>query len=437
MAPRWSPELRTVTVPPDAASASTERRAQRTGARPPGAVPSRTTADARRILLTRGLRGFADGLVSVLLAGYLTRLGFTPLQVGAVVTGTLLGSAALTIALGLAGHRLNRRPVLLGASLLMLATGIGFAGMAGFWPLLIVAVLGTLNPSAGDVSVFLPTEQAALAQTTSGHQRTRLFAWYNVTGNLTGALGSLASGLPALVALAYGFDVVAVERSGFVLYALVAAVSGIVYLGLGRSVEARGASGDAPLARSRRIVVHLAALFSLDSFGGGFVVQSLLVLWLYQRFQLSVEVAGVVFFAAGTLGALSQLVSPPLAARIGLVRTMVYTHLPANLLLIAAGLVPSASLAVAFLLLRASLSQMDVPVRQAFVMAVVPPEERAAASSVTNVPRSLAAAVPPLFTGVMLSHSAAGWPLVCGGLLKVIYDLLLLAQFRAVRPSPE
>jgi len=416
---------------------SRERAGPRVAAGPgirPEPAAARPTPDTRRLLVGRALRGFADGLVSVLLAGYLTGIGFTPVQVGAIVTATLLGSAALTIVLGLGGHRLERRRVLLGACLLMLATGVGFTGITAFWPLVAVAVLGTLNPSAGDVSVFLPTEQAALAQTTSGHHRTRLFAWYNVTGNLSGALGSLASGVPVLVAHACGFDVLAAERSGFVLYALVGVVSAIVYLGLGRSVEVHAAPRGRPLARSRRIVVHLAALFSLDSFGGGFVVQSLLVLWLYQRFSLSVQMAGAIFFAAGTLGALSQLVSPALAARIGLVRTMVYTHLPANLLLVGAGLVPSAPLAVAFLLLRASLSQMDVPVRQAFVMAVVPPEERAAASSVTNVPRSLAAAVPPLFAGAMLSHSAIGWPLVCGGLLKALYDLILLAQFRAVRP---
>jgi MFS family permease len=419
------------------AAAVSPAAAEPTDLRPRTAARSGPNADARRILLTRGLRGFADGLVSIILAGYLTRLGFTPLQVGAVVTGTLLGSAALTIVLGLAGHRLDRRPVLLGASFLMLATGVGFAEIIAFWPLLVVAVLGTLNPSVGDVSVFLPTEQAALAETTSGHHRTRLFAWYNVTGNLSGALGSLAGGVPALVAHAYGFDVVAAERSGFVLYALVGVASAIVYVGLGRSVEARRERRGRPLARSRRIVVHLASLFSLDSFAGGFVVQSLLVLWLYKRFELSVGIAGAVFFAAATLGALSQLVSPVLGARIGLVRTMVYTHLPANVLLIAAGLVPSAPFAIAFLLLRASVSQMDVPVRQAFVMAVVPPEERAAASSVTNVPRSLAAAVPPLFTGAMLSHSAIGWPLICAGLLKIVYDLLLLVQFRGVSPSPE
>jgi MFS family permease len=373
-----------------------------------------------------------DGLVSVLLPGYLTRLGFTPFEVGAIVTGTLLGSATLTIVLGLAGHTLPRRRVLLGAAGLMLATGLGFAGFTTFWPLLVVAVLGTLNPSAGDVSVFVPTEQAALAETVSGEDRTRLFASYNVSGNFMGGLGALASGVPVVMARAYGLDAGGAERVGFLAYALVAVISGVVYLGLGPEVETRHTVRAGPLGRSRRIVVQLAALFSIDSFGGGFAVQSLLVLWLYQRFHLSVETTGAIFFAAGLLGGLSQLVSPILAARIGLVPTMVYTHLPANLLLVAAGLVPSASLAVVFLLLRASLSQMDVPARQAYVMAVVPPEARAAAASVTNVPRSLASALPPLFVGAMLSYSAVGWPLVCGGLLKALYDVLLLARFRSV-----
>ena len=184
-------------------------------------------------------------------------------------------------------------------------------------------------------------------------------------------------------------------------------------------------------------MLRLATLFSLDAFGGGFVVQSLLVLWLYRRFQLSVATAGAIFFAAGMVGALSQLLSSKLAARIGHVRTMVYTHLPANLFLVVAGVVPSAPLAVTFLLLRASLSQMDVPARQAYVMALVPPEERMAASSVTNVPRSLAAAIPPLFAGILLDRSSFGWPLVLGGVLKALYDLLLLAQFRTLRAPAE
>ena len=400
-------------------------------------LETQVSRDAGRIVFVRALRGFTDGLVSVLLAGYLMRLGFTPFEVGVVVAGTLLGSAALTIALGLAGHRLTRRHVLLGASALMFATGIGFAGLTSFWPLLVVAVLGTLNPSAGDVSVFVPTEQAALAQTTSARERPRLFAWYNVVGNFMGALGALAVGFPSVLAHSYGVEVAPDERLGFVLYALVAVVAALVYLGLGAAVETHGAAPARPLAHSRPVVLRLAALFSLDSFGGGFVVQSLLVLWLYECFQLSVPVTGSIFFVAGILGGLSQLVSPMLAARIGLVPTMVYTHLPANVFLIAAGLVPSAPLAVTFLLLRASLSQMDVPARQAYVMAVVPPAERAAAASVTNVPRSLAAALPPLFTGAMLMHSAVGWPLVCGGALKLLYDLLLLTQFRSVPPRDE
>jgi MFS family permease len=389
------------------------------------------TRDARRIVVTRAFRGFADGLVSVLLAGHLTRLGFSSVEVGAIVTGTLLGSATLTIGLGLVAHRLALRRVLLGASLVMVATGIAFAGCSTFWPLLVAAVLGTLNPSTGDVSVFLPVEQAVLADTTEGHERTRLFAWYNTAGNLAGALGSLASGLPAVVAHLTGLDVALAERSGFVAYALIGVVLAAIYLQLAPpAVQPHAGAAGAPLARSRRLVIRLAMLFGLDSFGGGFAVQTLLVLWLYKRFSLSMELMASVFFVAGLASALSQLASPRLARRIGLVRTMVYTHLPANGFLIAAGIAPTAPLAVTCLLLRASLSQMDVPARQAYVMAVVPPEERAAAASVTNVPRSLMTAIPPLFTGLMLERSAFGWPLVCGGVLKIAYDLLLLAGFR-------
>ena len=250
----------------------------------------------RRILLTRGLRGFADGLVSVLLAGYLSRLGLGPAAVGAIVTGTLLGSAALTIVVGLAGHRLEPRHVLLGASILMLGTGLGFAGLTAFWPLLLVAVLGTLNPSAGDVSIFLPVEQAVLAETVRPSDRTTIFAGYNVSGTLAGALGALVSGAPAVIAERRGIDVVVAERWGFLLYAGVAVVLANVYRRLPPSTKRLAPGGTPPLARSRHIVLELSALFTLDSLGGGFVVQSLLVLWLYRRFALPVEVAGTIFF---------------------------------------------------------------------------------------------------------------------------------------------
>jgi MFS family permease len=400
--------------------------------------PRTATADGRLLLFTRGLRGFADGVVSVLLASYLTTIGYSPFQVGAIVTGTLVGSAAVTLAVGLFGGHLSRRRVLLASSALMIATGIGFAGVTAFWPLMIIAIVGTLNPSAGDVSLFLPTEQAVLTHTVEGRDRTLMFSWYNVVGNLTGALGALLSGVPVVLAHRHGWDLAQAQRSGFVLYAIIAVVAEVAYRSLSPAVELHGNGGrNAPLARSRRIVIHLAALFSLDSLGGGFVVQSLLVLWLFRRFGLSVETAGAIFFATGLLSAFSQLVSPWLAARIGLIETMVYTHLPANLMLVAAGLMPNATLAVAFLLGRMALSQMDVPARQSYVMAVVPPEERAAASSVTNVPRSLASSLTPLVAGAMLEHSSFGWPLICGGAVKALYDILLLIQFRAHRPPED
>ncbi|MBY0278886.1 MFS transporter [Candidatus Binatia bacterium] len=393
-------------------------------------------SEARRIIAVRALRGFADGLVSVLLAGYLLRLGFSTVQVGVLVAGTLLGSAALTIAVGVTAHRFDRRRLLLLACVLMLCTGLGFVLATSFWPLLVIAVVGTLNPSSGDVSVFLPTEQAALADATALAQRTQLFARYNVAGNVAAALGALASALPALVAGGLGLPLVDAERAGFAVYAAVAVVSALVYRGLASTSEAASAHGEVapsrarPLRHSRANVLRLAALFSLDSFGGGFVVQAMLVLWLHQRFALSVEAAGMIFFVAGLASALAQLASPALAGRFGLVETMVGTHLPANVLLIVAGVAPNASVAVAALLGRAALSQMDVPPRQAYVMAIVPPAERAAAASLTNVPRSLAAAIPPLFTGVMLSHSTFGWPLVCAGGVKLLYDVLLLVQER-------
>jgi MFS family permease len=401
-------------------------------------LPDGTTADGALLVLTRALRGFADGVVGVLLASYLSAIGFSPLQIGAIVTGTLLGSAALTLAVGLFGARMRPRTVLLAASVLMLATGLGFLTITAFWPLLLVAVAGTLNPSAGDVSVFLPTEQAVLPEAVAPRQRTALFARYSWAATVLGALGALASGGPAVLAHRQGWSLAAAERSGFVLYAVVAVVVWLLLRRLSPAIGARHfTTRGAPLRESRRIVVQLAALFSLDSFGGGFVVQSLLVLWLFQRFHLSVQTAGAIFFVGGLLSAFSQLVASWLAARIGLIKTMVYTHLPSNVLLVVAALMPTAPLAVAVLLLRLSLSQMDVPARQSFVMAVVPPHERAAAASVTNVPRSLAAAAAPLLAGALLSVTSFGWPLICAGLIKMVYDVLLLAQFRAVTPPGE
>ncbi|MBI3783248.1 MAG: MFS transporter [Deltaproteobacteria bacterium] len=401
-------------------------------------LPASATADAARLVSARALRGLADGFVSVYLAEYLRRLGMTPLQVGAVVTTTLVGSSALTLIVGLVAHRLSPRRILLWATLLMFITGIGFASVSDFWPLLVIGFAGTLNPSAGDVSVFLPTEQSILSTEIAASERTAVFARYSLGGTLFGAFGALASGLPESVATRFGWDPLSAFRVGFLLYGAVAVALATQYLGLqhGRAAQ-DGATAKAPLSRSRSVVLRLTALFALDSFGGGFAIDSMLALWMLLRFDLPLHAAASVFFGMRVLSAFSQLLSPRLAARFGLIETMVFTHIPANLFLVAAAFMPNATWAVTFLLLRMAFSQMDVPARQSYVMAVVAPEERAAAASVTNVPRSLATALSPLIAGALLQRTSFGWPLIAGGLCKLAYDFLLLAQFRHLRPPEE
>jgi MFS family permease len=400
-------------------------------------LPSEATPDAGVLLKARAVRAFGDGFVSVLLPLHLTTLGFDGVQIGAVATTTLLGSAALTLVVGLVAYRLGRQLLLLRASLLMIATGLGFALVHDFWPLMVVAFVGTLNPSSGDVSVFLPTEQALLPQTISDRQRTALFARYSLVGSLVAATGALTAGLPELAAEQTGLSLSYALDGMFLLYAILGLIALLLYRGLSPAIEPATKTAPAPLTTSKGIVFKLAALFSLDSLGGGFVVQSLLALWLFQRFEVSIATAGAIFFWTGVLSAFSALAAVRVASRIGLLNTAVFTHLPANLFLVLTPFMPTVELAVACLLLRSALSQMDVPVRNSYVMAVVSPAERPAAASVTAVPRSLAAALSPLLSGWLLTLSVFGWPLVIGGVLKGVYDVLFLLMFKAVRPPEE
>ncbi|TCO42292.1 putative MFS family arabinose efflux permease [Kribbella antiqua] len=399
---------------------------------PPGAG-----RDAAVLLQTRGIRAFGDGIVSVVLAAYLAALGLSEARIGVIVAATLLGSAALTLGVGLRGHHIGRRRLLQLVSLLMILTGLGFAGANGFWVLLLVAFVGTLNPSNGDVSVFLPTEQALLPGTAPDRERTALFARYTLIGSLVGAFGALCAGVPEWIAAHVDVSAETALRWTFVGYAVLGATVLVRYRSLSPAIEPPDEAPAVALGPSRGIVYRLAALFTLDSFAGGFVITALVVLWLQRRFELPIAVSGAVFFWAGLLSAFSSLVAVRIARRIGLVRTMVFTHLPANIFLILAAFMPNATLAVAALLVRAALSQMDVPVRTSYVMAVVSPAERPAAASMTNVPRSLASVLPPILAGWLLGHSTFGWPIVIGGVLKISYDLLLLRQFRNVRPPEE
>ena len=399
-------------------------------------LPAGAAPEVRLLLLARALRAVADGYVAVLLPAYLLALGLSALDVGLVSTFTLLGSALLTLLVGVRGHLFPQRRLLLAAALLMAATGMAFAGASSFWPLLLVAFVGTLNPSSGDVSVFLPLEHARLAEAAKGPARTSLFARYSLIGALCAAVGALAAGIPDLLA-GQGMDLLAALRLMFVCYGLTGLVVWWLYRRLPKSAPHESTAPPVPLGESRGIVMKLAALFSVDAFAGGLVVNSLMALWLFERFDLSLAAAGHFFFWAGLLTAFSQLAAPWVARRIGLLNTMVFTHIPANLFLILAALAPSLPWALGLLLVRAFLSQMDVPTRSAFVMAVVTPPERAAAASFTAVPRSLAAALSPSLGGALF---AAGWlaaPLVACGLLKIGYDLAIWQAFRKVRHNEE
>jgi MFS family permease len=394
-------------------------------------------SSVRRLLWVRGLRAFGDGYVSLLLPVYLISLGLTPFQVGIIATATLLGSGVLTLLVGLHAYRFRYRALLLVAAALMTATGLGFAAITSFWPLLIVAVVGTLNPSSGDVSVFLPLEHCVLARVVDDRQRTAVFARYSLVGALVGALGALVAGLPDVIASAVHVSAQNAYQSMFLLYAALGLASALIYHKLPAGIAAEAEAPAAPLHDSKRIVYTLAALFSLDAFGGGFIVQSLLALWLFEKYQLSMAVAGTIFFWTGVLSAFSYLVATRIAHRIGLVNTMVFTHLPSSVLLLLVPFAPTLAWAIVLLLARSALSQMDVPTRSSYVMAVVVPSERAAAASITSVPRSLASAASPLVAGYLLGLSSFGWPLIIAGGVKIAYDLLLLATFRTVRPPEE
>jgi MFS family permease len=388
------------------------------------------------LFAARALRDFGDGFVAVLLPLYLLALGLSPLEVGIVATTSLFGSACLTIGAGMLSARYGHRQLLLGAASLMTATGVSFALVHDYALLLVVAFAGTVNPSAGSVSVFVPLEHAALTASVCDTERTRMFARYSLVGALAAATGALAAATPDLVE-SFGVDRQTTIKAMFVLYALLGLGGGLLYARVPRAELSHDLQEVSALGPSRKIVFKLAALFSLDAFAGGFVVQSLLALWLFERFDLSLSMAGAFFFWSGVASAFSFPVAAWLSQRIGLVNTMVFTHIPSSIALILAAFAPTLPVALGLLLVRAALSQMDVPTRSSYVMAIVTERERAAAASFTAVPRSLAAAASPALAGALFAASYRAWPLVICGVLKIAYDLLLLVQFRHHKPPEE
>lgn len=375
--------------------------------------------------------------MSILLPVYLLRLGLGAWEVGTLATATLLGSAALTVLTGFITARFGHRRPLMAAATLMVLTGLTFPLFTTFSPLLLIAFLGTLNPSSGDVSIFLPLEQSLLGGSVADQDRTVLFARYSLVAALHGGLGTFVAGLPQFAAAWLGTTPLKAMRDMFFLYALIGLAAGAIYRSIRDQRPEALDTTPRPLDASRGIVYRLAALFSLDAFGGGFFVQSILALWLIKTFALSTGAVGTLFFGCSLLTAASYLAAPVIARRIGRINTMVFTHLPSNVCLIVMAFAPNLTTVVILLLLRSLLSQMDVPTRGSYVMAVVVPPERPAAAGLTSVPRSLAAALSPTISGYLRSVSSFAWPLLIGGALKIVYDMTLLVMFRHIRPPEE
>lgn len=403
------------------------------------------SADGHTILASRAVRTFAYGFVSVLLGIYLEEKGLSDFQIGAIFTLALVGSAVGTIIAGLLTDRLGRRRFLLVFGMLMAASGLAFALSDSFYLLALFALTGTLTPSGGEVGPFLSLEQTMLPQTSDFSRRTHLFALYNLMGTFAGALGALFSGAPRYLESWLDLEHVAALRLMLLVYAGLAVVSTLLFARLSPAVElgalAARASVHNPgrfgLHRSRRRVAGLAALFSLDSLGGGFVVQSLVALFFFRKFGVSLDTLGVIFFVSGLLSAVSFLVAARLASRIGLINTMVFTHIPSSVFLILVPVAPTLPLALALYLARQSLSQMDVAPRQSYIVSVVEPEERAAAVSFTNVSRTIASAISPVMAGYVIGAVSAGVPFLLGGGIKILFDLLLFVFYRNVPPRQD
>jgi MFS family permease len=393
--------------------------------------------DILNLYAARAARGFGDGFAAIILPAYLLEIGFDPFQIGLVATAALLGSAATTLVVGFLAPRYHLRTLLLACAALMVVTGIAIPSFQHLVFIAAIAFIGTMNPTTGDIGVHVPLEQAALAHGVSDQDRTHVFARYSLIGALSIAAGALAAGAPDLL-VSVGMSRIGALRAMFYVYAALGLIGAWFYSRLPRAeVKEETAPQATALGPSRRTVYKLAALFSLDSFAGGFTVQSLMALWLFERFDLSLAAASAFFFWSNVLTAFSYPVAARLGKRFGLVNTMVFTHIPSSVCLILAAFSPNLTVVLTLLLVRSALSQMDVPTRTSYVMAVVTPAERTAAASVTAVPRSLASAISPAMSGALLSTSFAGLPLVVCGVLKIVYDLSLLFSFRHIKPPEE
>jgi len=393
------------------------------------------TPDTRILFATRAVRTFAYGLLAVILALFLAARGLSDTEIGLLFTLTLVGDALLSLGVGAVADRFGRRKVLVASCVLVVLAGGVFAATDSPIVLTIAAVIGTISPSGAEVGPFLSIEQAAITQEAPDGQRTRVFGFYQLTGSLSNALGALSGGWLARTVIRHGHRELDAFRVVLLLYAALGIVMAVLFLRLSPGVEPRHHTrARVGLHRSRRAVTTLAALFAVDSFGSGLAVQTLVAYWLHRRFGADVGMLGTIFFATNVVAGFSALLSAPIARRFGLVNTMVWTHIPGNLLLIAFPFMPNLELSVAVLLGRFLVAQMDVPARTSYMMAIVDDDERSAASSLANQAKLVGASLGPFAAGLM---GLSAGPFVVAGVLKIAYDLSLYRLFRQVRPPEE
>jgi MFS family permease len=401
--------------------------------------------DGRLLFLTRFIRLFSYGSLSVVLVFYLTALGLSEAQTGLLLTLTLLGDTVISLGLTTQADRIGRRRMLIIGAILMAGAGLAFAFTRDFLFLAVAGTIGVISPSGNEVGPFLPIEQAALSHVVPARQRTTVFAWYALDGALATAAGSLFAGVVAQALGKAALPAISSQRAIIVFYAAMGVLLGLLFHRLSPRAEApRDSTLATPrrtllgIGASRGVVLRLSSLFALDAFGGGFIVQSFAAYWFYLRFGVVPVTLGAIFFGANILAGLSALVAPRLAARFGLIETMVFTHLPSNILLILIPLMPNLPLAVFTLFLRFSISQMDVPTRQSYTMAIVRAEERSAAAGITGVARTTGAALAPAFAGLLFANpNLINLPFFIAGTLKIAYDLLLYRAFVRRRPPEE
>lgn len=395
------------------------------------------------LFITRIVRLYAYGFLSIILVLYLAKVGLNNIQTGILLTATLIGDAVISLWLTTSADRVGRRTTLILGALLMILSGTVFASTKNFFLLICTAIIGVISPSGNEIGPFLSIEQAALTQILPNNRRTQVFAWYNLVGSFATALGALSGGWAVRLLSENGLNLLHAYRVVLIGYAAAGGVLAILFLFLSPSAETKiNLTAQGPkllgLHKSRQIIFKLSALFALDAFAGGFVIQSLLVYWFHIRFGMNTGILGSIFFGANILAGVSALLAVRIAAKIGLIKTMVFTHIPSNILLCLIPFMPFSWLATFILLVRFSISQMDVPTRQSYTMAVVDPDERSAASGVTTIARSIGASLSPALAGILLSsHWSLSAPFLIAGGLKIVYDLSLYRSFKTIRPPEE